>query len=113
MKEVILSIQYAEADGATVPEYGVQQTEADSRTAAQFLGSATAAAAVGNAVSAHAANQVLKIGASFSLTGADAHGSKLILDGARLAFDEASKANAAPGYTFEVVSYDDAAATAS
>ena len=85
MKEVTPSIQHAEADGETVPEYGVHRTEADFRTADQFLASPiAAAAAAGNAVSPHAANQVLKTGTNFLLTDADAHGSKLILDGAQL-----------------------------
>ncbi len=82
------------------------------RAAAQLIASVAAAAAIGTAGTARAANQVLKVGVNLSLTGADAHSAKLILQGAELAFDEANKSNAVPGYTFEVVSYDDATATA-
>ncbi|HJS87922.1 MAG TPA: branched-chain amino acid ABC transporter substrate-binding protein [Acetobacteraceae bacterium] len=82
------------------------------RAAAQLIASAAAVAAMGTAGAARAANQVLKVGVNLSLTGADAHSAKLILDGAQLAFDEANKSNAVPGYTFEVVSFDDATATA-
>lgn len=79
------------------------------RAATQLIASIAAAVAVGTAGVAQAANQVLKVGVNLSLTGADAHSAKLILEGAELAFDEA---NAVPGYTFQVVSYDDATATA-
>jgi branched-chain amino acid transport system substrate-binding protein len=82
------------------------------RAAAQLIASAAALATVGTAGAARAANQVLKVGVNLSLTGADAHSAKLILDGAQLAFDQANKANAVPGYIFEVTSYDDATATA-
>ncbi|MBV8615313.1 MAG: branched-chain amino acid ABC transporter substrate-binding protein [Acetobacteraceae bacterium] len=82
------------------------------RAAAQLIASAAAAAVIGHTEAARAANQVVKVGVNLSLTGADAHSAKLILEGAQLAFDEANKAHAVPGYTFEVVSFDDATATA-
>ncbi len=49
---------------------------------------------------------------NLSLTGADSHGGTLILDGAKMAFDQANKENTVPGYTFDVVAFDDATATA-
>ncbi|MBV9776532.1 MAG: branched-chain amino acid ABC transporter substrate-binding protein [Acetobacteraceae bacterium] len=52
------------------------------------------------------------MGVNLSLTGADAHSAKLMLDGAQLAFDQANQSHAVPGYTFEAVSFDDATATA-
>ncbi len=83
------------------------------RAAAQLIASAAVAAAVGSAEAARAADsKVLKVAVDLSLTGADAHSAKLMLDGAKLAFDEANAAHAVPGYTFEVVPMDDATATA-
>jgi branched-chain amino acid transport system substrate-binding protein len=83
------------------------------RAAAQFIAAVGATAALGRSGAADAAGaKVLKIGVNLPLTGADAHAAKLILDGARLVFDDANKENAVPGYTFEVVAYDDATATA-
>ncbi len=82
------------------------------RAAAQLFASAAAIATLGSAGTANAASKVLKVGVDLSLTGADAHSAKLMLDGAQLAFEDANKENAVPGYTFEVVSYDDATATA-
>jgi branched-chain amino acid transport system substrate-binding protein len=81
------------------------------RAAAQLI-AAAAVATLGSAGAARAANQVLKVGVNLSLTGADAHSAKLILDGAELAFDQANASKAVPGYTFQVVPYDDATATA-
>ncbi|MBV8702548.1 MAG: branched-chain amino acid ABC transporter substrate-binding protein [Acetobacteraceae bacterium] len=82
------------------------------RAAAQLIASAAAAAAIGHTEAARAANQVVKVGVNLSLTGADAHSAKLMLDGAQLAFDQANQSHAVPGYTFEAVSFDDATATA-
>ncbi|HET6182134.1 MAG TPA: branched-chain amino acid ABC transporter substrate-binding protein [Acetobacteraceae bacterium] len=83
------------------------------RAAAQLVASVAAAAAFGRTGAAFAADdKVLKVGIDFSLTGADAHSAKLMLDGAQLAFDDANAANAVPGYRFEVETYDDATATA-
>jgi branched-chain amino acid transport system substrate-binding protein len=82
------------------------------RAANQLIVSATVAAAIGGAGAARAADQVLKIGVDLSLAGADAHGAKLMLNGAQLAFEEANQSNAVPGYRFELVVYDDATATA-
>jgi branched-chain amino acid transport system substrate-binding protein len=81
------------------------------RAAAQLIAAAVVAT-LGSAGAARAANQVLKVGVNLSLTGADAHSAKLILDGAELAFDQANASKAVPGYTFQVVPYDDATATA-
>jgi branched-chain amino acid transport system substrate-binding protein len=82
------------------------------RTAARLIGSAAAVAAIGRAVPAAAADKVLKVGINLPLTGADAHAAKLIQQGALLAFDNANKKNAVPGYRFQVFSLDDATATA-
>ena len=46
------------------------------------------------------------MGVNLSLTGADAHSAKLMLDGAQLAFDQANQSHAVPGYTFEAVALD-------
>ncbi len=82
------------------------------RAAAQLIASAAAAASLGGIGAAEAADKVLKVAVNLSLTGADSHSAKLILDGAELAFDQADKQNAVPGYTFQVVPMDDATATA-
>ncbi|MEO9190443.1 MAG: branched-chain amino acid ABC transporter substrate-binding protein [Acetobacteraceae bacterium] len=83
------------------------------RAAAQLIAAVAATSALGGAGGAFAADsKVLKIGVNLSLTGADAHSAKLMLDGAQMAFDQANKENEVPGYTFDVVSYDDATATA-
>lgn len=82
------------------------------RATAQLVASLAVASAVGGTGTAFAADKVLKIGVDLSLTGADAHSAKLMLDGAELAFDDANQANAVPGYKFQVVTYDDATATA-
>ena len=81
------------------------------RAAGQLAASAIAIATVGG-VGLARAEQVLKIGVDLSLTGADAESAKRILYGAQLAFDDANAANVVPGYTFQVVSYDDGTATA-
>ncbi len=82
------------------------------RAAGQLIVAAAATAAIGGAGQARAADQVLKIGVNLSLTGADAESATRILHGAQLAFDDANAANAVPGYTFQVVSFDDGTATA-
>ncbi len=82
------------------------------RRAAAQLVAAVAASSVFGAGGAQAADKVLKVGVNLSLTGADAHSAKLILDGAELAFDQANAKNEVPGYKFQVVAYDDATATA-
>ena len=82
------------------------------RAAAQLIAAVAATSALGSAGGANAADKVLKVGVNLSLTGADAHSAKLILDGAEMAFDQANKENAVPGYTFDVIAYDDATATA-
>ena len=82
------------------------------RAAGQLFVAGAVAATIGGVDRARAANQVLKIGVNLSLTGADAESAARILHGAQLAFDDANAANAVPGYTFDVVSYDDGTATA-
>jgi branched-chain amino acid transport system substrate-binding protein len=82
------------------------------RAAAQLIAAVAATSALGGVGPALAANKVVKVGVNLSLTGADAHSAKLMLDGAEMAFAQANKENEVPGYTFEVVSYDDATATA-
>ncbi|MGA9865892.1 MAG: branched-chain amino acid ABC transporter substrate-binding protein [Acetobacteraceae bacterium] len=83
------------------------------RTAAQLIAAVAVTTAVGRAGGAKAADaKVLKVGVNLSLTGADAHNAKLMLQGAQLAFDQANKQNEVPGYTFDVIAYDDATATA-
>ena len=82
------------------------------RTAGQLFVSALAMTAVLGGSPANAADQVLKVGVNLSLTGADAESAARILHGAQLAFDDANASNAVPGYTFQVVSYDDGTATA-
>lgn len=82
------------------------------RAAAQLFASVAVAAAAGGTETALAANKVVKVGINLSLTGADAHSAKLMLDGAQLAFDQANASHAVPGYTFEVEPLDDATATA-
>jgi branched-chain amino acid transport system substrate-binding protein len=80
------------------------------RTAGQLVISAAVASTLGWSGRATAAD-VLKVGVNLSLTGADAESAARILHGAQLAFDDANAANAVPGYTFEVVSFDDGTAT--
>jgi branched-chain amino acid transport system substrate-binding protein len=82
------------------------------RAAGQLFVAGAVAASIGGLDQARAADQVLKIGVDLSLTGADAESAERILHGAQLAFDDANAANAVPGYTFDVVSYDDGTATA-
>lgn len=61
---------------------------------------------------AEAADKVLKIGLNLSFTGADAQNAARIGNGAILAFDEANAKKEVPGYTFQLVKYDDATPTA-
>ncbi len=81
------------------------------RAAGGLFVSAIALTAAGG-ISPASAAQVLKIGVNLSLTGADAESASRILHGAQLAFDDANASNAVPGYTFQVVSFDDGTATA-
>jgi branched-chain amino acid transport system substrate-binding protein len=85
------------------------------RTTFKTLAGAAAAAAVGTVAQtgpALAADKVIKIGINFSFTGADAEGALRESNAAVLAFDEANAAHTLPGYTFELVKFDDATATA-
>jgi branched-chain amino acid transport system substrate-binding protein len=71
---------------------------------------ATASAGLGT--HAFAADKVLKVGVNLSFTGADAESAGRIANGAILAFDEANAKHEVPGYTFQVVKFDDATPTA-
>ncbi len=72
-----------------------------------------AAAASGLGVKgAWAEDKTVKVGLNLSFTGADAETAERIGNGAILAFEEANAAHAVPGYTFELVKFDDATATA-
>ena len=61
---------------------------------------------------AQAADKVLKVGLNLSFTGADAENAARIGNGAILAFDEANAKHEVPGYTFQLVKFDDATPTA-
>ncbi len=71
-----------------------------------------AGAASGFAAPALAADKVLKVGLNLSFTGADAENASRIANGAIMAFDEANAKKEVPGYTFQVVKFDDATPTA-
>lgn len=74
---------------------------------------ATAGTAVWLARTARAAeDKVLKIGIDLSFTGADAEAAARIGNGATFALEEANKAHTVPGYTFQLVKFDDATPTA-
>ncbi len=81
------------------------------RAAGLMFTSALAVWAAGGLGVAHA-QKVVKVGVDLSLTGADAEGATRILDGAKLAFDDANASNAVPGYQFQVAVFDDGTATA-
>ncbi len=66
-------------------------------------------AAVG---SARAADKELNVGINLSFTGGDAEGANRIKYGAQLAFEEANAKHEIPGYTLNVVLFDDGTATA-
>ena len=85
------------------------------RTATCLLaGTALSAALPGLRTPARAADadKVISVGIDLSLTGADAESAARIKDGALLAFDDANAAHAIPGYTIQVLTYDDGSATA-
>ena len=81
------------------------------RAAGRLFASALAIAMAGGQGVAYA-QKVVKVGVDLSLTGADAEGATRMLNGAKLAFDDANASNAVPGYTFEVAVFDDGTATA-
>jgi branched-chain amino acid transport system substrate-binding protein len=81
------------------------------RAAAQLLAT-TAVAATFGGVSAHAAEQVIKVGLDLSLTGADAESAARIKDGALMAFEEINAKHEIPGYRIEPLILDDGTATA-
>src|SRR5690348_2374860 len=81
------------------------------RAAAQLLATTAAAAALG-AVSAQAADKVVKVGLDLSLTGADAESAQRIKNGALMGFDEVNAKNEIPGYKIEPLILDDGTATA-
>ncbi len=71
-----------------------------------------AAATLGVAQEAHAANMVVKIGQDLSFTGADAESAKRVGDGAAFAVDQANANHEVPGVTFKLINFDDGTATA-
>lgn len=71
-----------------------------------------AAATVGAAQQAHAADKVVHIGFDHSFTGADSTSAIRVYNGAVLAVEEANKGHAVKGVTFELIKYDDGTATA-
>ena len=78
-----------------------------------FLLAATiVAGAAGFGTEALAADKVLKIGIDLSFTGSDAENAARMANGAILAFDDANAKKEVPGYTFQLVKYDDATPTA-
>ncbi|MDT7952708.1 MAG: branched-chain amino acid ABC transporter substrate-binding protein [Acetobacteraceae bacterium] len=77
-----------------------------------LLSATMIAGATGFGEQARAADKVLKIGIDLSFTGADAENAGRIANGAILAFDEANAKHEVPGYTFQLVKYDDATPTA-
>jgi len=81
------------------------------RTAAQLLATTAVATALGG-VSARAADQVIKVGISLSLTGADAESAARIKNGALMAFEEINAKRELAGYRIEPIILDDGTATA-
>ncbi len=81
------------------------------RAAAQLLATTAVAAALGG-VSAHAADKVIKVGISLSLTGADAESAARIKNGALMAFEEINAKHELAGYRIEPIILDDGTATA-
>ncbi len=59
-----------------------------------------------------AEDQTIKVGINLALTGADLHSATLMLHGAQLALEDATRSKAVPGYNLEAASFDDATATA-
>ena len=83
------------------------------RAAARLFATTALAGTLGaSGRAAFAADKVVKVGIDLSFTGADAEDATRIRNGAIMAFDAANQANAAPGYTFDLVSFDDGTATA-
>jgi branched-chain amino acid transport system substrate-binding protein len=74
--------------------------------------SALVVAGLGVAPSAHAADQLVKIGIDASLTGGDAHEALVVKDAALMAIDQANATHAVKGVTFEASVLDDGTATA-
>ena len=82
------------------------------RSAFKAAAGLAATASMGVAQDAYAADKVIKIGMDASFTGADSESAQRVANGAILAFDEANKAKAVKGYTFQLVKFDDGTATA-
>jgi branched-chain amino acid transport system substrate-binding protein len=80
------------------------------RDTARLLAGTAATAALGRP--AWAQDKVVKVGVDLSLTGADSENSIRIKNGIVMAIDEANKAHAVKGYTFELMTLDDGTATA-
>jgi branched-chain amino acid transport system substrate-binding protein len=81
------------------------------RATAQLLATTAVVAALGD-ISAHAADKVIKVGISLSLTGADAESATRIKNGALMAFEEINGKHELAGYRIEPVILDDGTATA-
>ena len=77
-----------------------------------LLSATMVASGAGFGSDAQAADKVLKIGLNLSFTGADAESSARMGNGAIMAFDEANAKKELPGYTFQLVKFDDATPTA-
>ncbi len=77
-----------------------------------LLSATMVASGAGFGSDAQAADKVLKVGLNLSFTGADAESSARMANGAIYAFDEANEKKEVPGYTFQLVKFDDATPTA-
>lgn len=77
-----------------------------------LLAASALALAVGAAMPARAADQVVKIGIDASLTGGDANEAELVKNGSLMAIEEANVAKAVKGVKFEGWVLDDGTATA-
>ena len=81
------------------------------RATAQLFATTAVAAALGS-VSALAADKVIKVGISLSLTGADAESAARIKNGALMAFEEINGKHELAGYRIEPIILDDGTETA-
>jgi branched-chain amino acid transport system substrate-binding protein len=82
------------------------------RSAFKAAAGVAATATLGVTQGAQAADKVLKVGVDLSFTGSDSESANRHWNGAAMAFDEANKAHAVKGYTFQVEKFDDGTATA-
>ncbi|MBU6497514.1 MAG: branched-chain amino acid ABC transporter substrate-binding protein [Rhodospirillales bacterium] len=82
------------------------------RSAFKAAAGIAAATALGAPHGALAADKVIDVGGDFSFTGADAESAQRVANGAIMAFDDANKNHEVPGYTFNLIKFDDGTATA-